>query len=263
MRKKIKKVYGYLYAKAAKARYERHFMGDVGLKYLKMGPARGDTLIVVFSSFTRQGVAARYNYVRTLKDIDAPKLFILDDFGLDGRGSYHLGQDGGDEIYRTTRDLIAQAKADAHATNVIYCGSSKGGWVALRCGVADPNGTVIAGSPQYLLGNYAVEEYEKENGNKLLLPYLSSNLNEESQIRWLNGLLKCEIERHASVNPVYLCYSTEEHTYGDHILFLLRDLQAAGRKVSAREESFSNHGDIALYFPEFLHSTIMKMMASE
>ena len=263
MNRKIKKIRGYLYSKVMKSRYERHFTDDVDLKYLKMGPAQGKTLIVVLSSFTRQGVAARYNYVKTLNDINAPKLFILDDFGLDGRGSYYLGRDGGDEIYRSTRRLIDKTKVDVRAERIIYCGSSKGGWAALRLGVADPNGTVIAGAPQYLLGDYAVSEYEKENGNKQLLPYLSSGLKEETRLKWLNGILRNEIARNESSNPVYLCYSTEEHTYGEHIRFLLEDLSAVGREVSVSEDDYTNHNDIALHFPDYLHSTISQLVAEQ
>lgn len=262
VRKKVHKVWGFLYAKLMKARYEKLYHGEVDLKYLRMGPARGNTLIVVFSSCTRKGVAARYNYIRTLADINMPKLFILDDFGLDGRGGYYLGQDGGEEIYRTTRALISMAKSDACATKVIYCGSSKGGWAALKFGIGDSCGTVVAGSPQYLLGDYAMEEYEKEGGNKTLLPYLSRCLYEQGRINWLNGLIKQEIDRRSSAAPVFLCYSTEEHTYSDHIKFLVDDLRAAGRVVSVSERSFTNHSDISLYFPEYLRSTVVALLAS-
>lgn len=263
VRKKIHKVWGFLYAKLIKARHQKLFHGEADLKYLRMGSARGDTLVVVFSSCTRKGVAARYNYIRTLKNVDAPKLFILDDFGLDGRGGYYLGQDGGEEICRTTCALIDQVKAQACATKTIYCGSSKGGWASLKFGVGDPCGTVIAGSPQYFLGDYAIEEYEKEDGNKLLLPYLSHGLYERGRIKWLNGLIKQEIDQRSSRAPVFLCYSTEEHTYADHIKFLIDDLRAVGRVVNVREENFSNHSDISLYFPEYLHSTIDELMVDE
>lgn len=262
IKRKMHKVWGFLYAKLVKARHQKYFRGEVNLKYLRMGPVQGNTLIVIFSSCTRKGVSARYNYIRTLKDIDAPKLFVLDDFGLDGRGGYYLGQDGGEEIYRTTCALIAKTKAEACAEEVLYCGSSKGGWAALKFGVGDSHGTVIAGSPQYRLGDYAIEEYEKEGGNKALLPYLSRGLYERGRISWLNNLIKQEIDRHSSAAPVFLCYSTEEHTYADHIRFLLMDLRAAGRIVNVSEKGFVNHSDISLYFPEYLYTTIVALMAN-
>lgn len=48
-----------------------------------------DTLIIVFSGFSDTPV---YNYVRTLKSINANKLFLLDDFGY--RGSYYWYEHG-------------------------------------------------------------------------------------------------------------------------------------------------------------------------
>lgn len=259
MRRKLKKIKGYLYAKVQKARYEKHFKGEVDLKYLKMGPDQGDTLVVVFGSFTRKGVAARYNYVKTLRDIEVPKVFILDDFGLDGRGSYYLGQDGGEEVYRTTRDLIASLKVSTGAKTTIYCGSSKGGWAAMRFGLGDLDGIVVAGSPQYLLGDYAVREYDLEDGNKMLLPYLSAGLKDDVRIQWLNGILRGVIRDSNSLKPVYLCYSKAEHTYDEHICYLLDDLRSADRDVHVREEKFGNHNDIALYFPDFLYGIVEEL----
>ena len=263
VKKKAHKVWGYLYAKLVKVRYEKVFSSEVDLKYLRIGPSQGNTLIVVFSSCTRKGIAARYNYIRTLNDINVPKLFILDDFGLDGRGGYYLGQDGGEEIYRTTCALIAKTKSDTCASRVIYCGSSKGGWSALRFGISDPSGIVIAGSPQYLLGDYAIEEYEIPDGNKTLLPYLSHGLYESNRIAWLNSLIRREIERGSSAAPVYLCYSAGEQTYTNHIRYLIDDLRAAGRVVNISEKGFANHSDISLYFPEYLHSSIVALLASK
>ena len=41
---------------------------------------------------TRVGIPARYNYIRTLDNIEVNRLYILDDEGDDQRGSYYLGQ---------------------------------------------------------------------------------------------------------------------------------------------------------------------------
>lgn len=61
------------------------------IKYI-LEKEKSDILIVIMSSCTRPGIKARYNYNRTLKNIKVNKLFILDDFGNDSRGSYYLGK---------------------------------------------------------------------------------------------------------------------------------------------------------------------------
>lgn len=50
----------------------------VTLKYM-LDRVDSRDLIIVFSSCTRKGIRARYNYVRTLKEVPCNKLFLLDD----------------------------------------------------------------------------------------------------------------------------------------------------------------------------------------
>ena len=63
------------------------------LRYLLQTSRLSDTLVVCFSGFGNGGVA-KYNYISTLKSVNANKLFILDDFGYNKQGSYYLGENG-------------------------------------------------------------------------------------------------------------------------------------------------------------------------
>lgn len=63
------------------------------IKYIFKKNNKSRDLLIVFSSCTKIGQKARYNYVRTLDEFKCNKLFILDDFGFDGRGAYYLGKD--------------------------------------------------------------------------------------------------------------------------------------------------------------------------
>ena len=58
-----------------KFREKSYTNGGYPIKYLFYREARSDMLIVVFGSCPRKGIKSRYNYVRTLKDIYANKLF--------------------------------------------------------------------------------------------------------------------------------------------------------------------------------------------
>ena len=83
--------------------------------------------MVVFSSCTRRGIKARYNYMRTLAKVNANKLFILDDFAADHRGSYYLGYDQTYSEEKATIGLINHIKKNLGTDKLICCGSSKGG----------------------------------------------------------------------------------------------------------------------------------------
>ena len=67
-------------------------------------------LIIVFSSCTRKGIRARYNYVRTLKEVPCNKLFLLDDFASDHRGSFYLGSNMKFEEAVVVRELIDRVR---------------------------------------------------------------------------------------------------------------------------------------------------------
>ena len=67
---------------------------DTRLKYL-IYKGNSDVLIVSFSAYNKE--KALYNYIRTLKNIDASKLYIKDDFSKNKKGSYYLGEKGSKE----------------------------------------------------------------------------------------------------------------------------------------------------------------------
>ena len=76
-RKKIKKLWEYFLTKLRLARDQKKFRAEgVTIKYL-LDRAPSEDLIIVFSSCTRKGIRARYNYVRTLKSVACNKLFLL------------------------------------------------------------------------------------------------------------------------------------------------------------------------------------------
>lgn len=71
---------------------QRVFKGErYDIKYVLERNKNSKDLIIVFTSCTKVGQKARYNYVRTLDKYKCNKLFILDDFGFDKRGAYYLG----------------------------------------------------------------------------------------------------------------------------------------------------------------------------
>ena len=75
-RKKGKKLGEYMMTKLRLLRDQKKYRSrGVTLKYML---DRGDSrdLIIVFSSCTRKGIRARYNYVRTLKEVPCNKLFL-------------------------------------------------------------------------------------------------------------------------------------------------------------------------------------------
>lgn len=210
------------------------------------------------SSCTRPGIKARYNYNRTLKDINVNKLFILDDFGVDLRDAYYLGYDGNFEIEEAVKELISNIKSTLNIQKVIYAGSSKGGYAALYFGLSDFDSNIIIGAPQYYLGNYLSKVHPH------ILQYVMGNKDSES-INVLNELLPQKIRKinNSNRNNIFLQYSNSEHTYFEHISYLIKDIKKHNIELNIEELDYKEHDKVSKYFPGFLKKNVQSIIEGE
>lgn len=252
--KKIKKYFEYGYTKIkilfAQKKYQS---GKIHLKYLLDRFKNCDSLIVVFSACTRAGIKARYNYVRTLKGVHANKLFILDDFASDKRGCYYLGQYPDYDVEKAVKELIAKVYDRIHASKVLFCGSSKGGWASLNFALDmdQNNKVVICGAPQYFLGKYL------ENFNSTFA-FIKGECDANEVISDLDRHLRQKVLNAEHLPKVYLHYSINDHTYHEHISALLDDLHDRHCELCEDIKDYENHFDVSLYFPDFLLNAVRR-----
>lgn len=229
--------------------YQKEYRGGKNkIKYLFYPNSGSDKLIIVFSSLTRKGVPARYNYIRTLRNIRVNKLFILDNLGPEGRGCYCLGKNNDYSIESDTKALIDKIKEKNNIIHTIYAGSSKGGYCALIFGLMDNDTHIVAGACQYLLGNYflALPDIRLDTW------VFGDNYSDEA-VSELNDRLRKKIENaKKSRNVIHVHISDCEHTYEEHVKYLLNDLQKYGYTYDTDIKHYKDHGDIIKYFPEYL-----------
>lgn len=151
---------------------------DNQVKYLFI-PSKKEskTLIVGFSGFAGHHVKGKYNYIRTLMNVNANKLFLLDDMGFENVGSYYLGEHC--KIWRAQMipQIVAKVKTQINARKVICIGSSKGASAALIYGNICGANDIIIGSPQYHIADYlSSNDYHRCILNEILWGRLSKNL---------------------------------------------------------------------------------------
>lgn len=247
---KVEKYIDYVTTKIRQFLKQRTFVSknqNVSLKYMLEKNRSSRILIVVFSACTRKGVKARYNYVRTLKDVKENKLFILDDFSADHRGAYYLGQNGGNEIELACQELIMQKAEELRAKKIILCGSSKGGWAALNLMTDIKDADAIVGAPQYYLANYLLAP-----PLKICREFIMPDVTEQ-KIKRLNEYLRNKLKKKAGdKHKIYLHYSDSEHTYNEHVRFLIEDLESFGYDVAFDCRHYTEHWDVSRYFPDYL-----------
>ena len=228
------------------------------IKYILETNKKSGDLIVIFSGIPRPGVRARYNYMRTLKDVKANKLFILDDLGFDERGGYYLGENKDFFMERGSIDLINKVKNELSIDRTIYCGSSKGGWAALFFGIRDNGSSIVAGSLQYLMGTF-VSKNERMREN--LMKYVMGENFTELDVRFLDDLLKNTLEQNSQNNSdIHLDYSDSEYTYPQYTVHLLEDLKRLGFNFTEDVQHYKTHEELSLYFPPFLLNKVNELL---
>ena len=240
MMKKVKKYIDYALSLVSKAIREKKYRNENStLKYLFYPCKNSKDMVVVFSACTRVEIPARYNYIRTLDSIEVNRLYILDDEGDDQRGSYYLGQYPEFYTEKAVIELITKV-TDKYSFENLYIAASMEGRVK----------AVIIGAPQYKLGQYL-----QAPANMTTLNFVKGFMHDdEIVIDELDNHIRNKI-RGLQNTKVYLHYSKQEHTFDEHIIYLLNDLKQI-TSVDENTANYSDHQDVSLYFPKYLKETV-------
>lgn len=235
--------------------HERSFIAHKNsFKYMlqKVRCGRERVLIVVFSAYNKQ--RAGYNYIKTLRSIKSDKLFIKDNFGPNGLGSYYLGPGKENTIERGTLELIEYVKQKRKSSKIIFVGSSKGGYAALNFFLSFKtiNSVAIVGAPQYLLASHLLHE-----GFEQMLQYILGKIDDCS-INELDKYVQAKIANYNLSGRLYLQYSRHEEFYQSQINPLINDLKSSLVSCYFEERPYSLHSEVHKYFPSFLIQVIKK-----
>lgn len=256
--KKIKKYIEFFITKIRVGKEQKTFhFGEVSRKYIFKEKKDAKGLVVVFSACTRKGIRARYNYVRTLNDINSSRLYILDDTAADHRGGYYMGYNCNFKEEEATQKLIEKVIQRTAAQKVLFCGSSKGGYAALNLGTSFENAYMIVGAPQYYLASYL-----EESKNFDTLRHIIGEKTEEKY-----EMLQYYLQEKLAKNPyigtqkVYIHYSDQEHTYEEHVKDLIKDMKDAGYQVEEDVADYKDHSDISYYYPDFLRNKVKELLS--
>ncbi|TLS38685.1 hypothetical protein [Pseudalkalibacillus caeni] len=235
---------------------------DKGIKYLFYPDPTSQHLIIVFQAINKN---PGYNYIRTLKDIKASKLFIKDDYGEDEltRSSYYLGKNRTNNIEEPVHELILRAKRTLNidSKNIICAGSSKGGFAALFFGYKYGFGNIVAGGPQVLLGNYLGKG--KLEGSSSILPpilkYLAGEVSQES-IEWANGLMETAVRSLPDHDPkTYIHVGRGEPHYEEHVLPFIK-MAEAKKNLEVDLGEYNTHSELSVHYPEYLKKAVGKLI---
>ncbi len=222
------------------------------IKYI-LDKNKSDKLVVIFSGFPSEKESARYNYRRTLKNINFNKLFILDDFGYENRGSYYICENNDFFVEDGVISLINRVKKELDIKETIFLGSSKGGYASLYFGIKYGAEYIISGAPQYYIGDHLNTEKHKEILKSIVGNITSNNIN------YLNNLLRNEITTSINRPKIYIHYSKKEHTYKEHIYNLVEDLKTNNYYLEEDIKDYELHSDVAKFFPTYINNVFTQI----
>lgn len=127
-------------------------------------------------------------------------------------------------------------------------GSSKGGTCAIYYGLMFGATDIYAGACQYYIGKYL----NVEERVRVFKSMMGKNATPEGQ-EILDKMLFNQLCTHRnSKSRIHLLYSKEEHTYSEHIQYLIADIEKNGIKHVDKIENFTDHGEVGEYFSPWI-----------
>lgn len=234
---------------------EKNFKGAKDIKYLFYENTESDHLIVVFSGFPKPGSPPLYNYVRSLTNVKANKLFILDEYGAEEpRGCYYLGENRDLSVEVSVIALITHIanKHNVPFRKIIACGSSKGGYASLYFGIKYGFGYAVAGGPQILLGRYLLEQ---TSVTREVARFIAGGIGEEDK-QYLNSLIFEVIENASKFPKMHIHVGKGEPHYATHVVPFIEALNKKQATCHLDLGDYDNHSELITHFPPYLLKTV-------
>ena len=250
----IKRIINKIYMEKILKQEQVYDNSECQLKYLFFQNRKSNKLLVVFSGFPAKDKLPVYNYVLKFNSLNSKKLYILDNFGSDNRGSYYLGEKGNFFIDRAVTQLIEKICIDnkIKKEDVITAGTSKGGFAALYFSLKNDYGASIVGEPQILLGNYL-----SASNHKPIYEYIIGEVNCENTKK-LNSLLFNLITNETKTR-LYIHCGKDGYHHVNHIKPFVDYLKIA---YNLDLGDYSEHGEVGKYFPSFAINIIKKELVN-
>jgi len=234
-------------------RNEREFVSDnTKIKYLYFEAKTSNRLLVLFSAFPAKAQKPTYSYLTKYTRLKINKLYILDDFGHDGRGAYYLGKNREYFIEKAVFELIENIRKSSNIerSNIITTGSSKGGWASLFFTLKYGYGATISGSPQYLLGEFLSRDIYVN-----IMRYISGAVSDNDRM-FLNNLMIKEIDKNSIRPKIYIHFSPYEYHYKDQIIPLIKKLKELNYSYELDLSKYKTHNEVGKSFPGYVKKII-------
>lgn len=225
---------------------EKIFKCEFDIKYIFKKCSNSEKLIIIFSAYDK---IAKYNYLKVLDGIEYNRLYILDNYGYEGRGCWYLGENLSFNVEESVYKLIEyiKLKYNIKNENIISMGSSKGGFASLYYGIKYKFKHIIACAPQVVLYDYLMNPFYKET-----LISMKSKSDDKTKEVLNNIILDLDIDESSKF---YLFCGYKDPHFKYHLIPFLKNIDLSRNNVYI--ELFDcDHKEIGGFFSERLQNLI-------
>ena len=223
------------------------FYGEKPVRYLlDKSEENSDSLLFVFSAVNKL-FDFTYNYRASLVDFPGTVCYIIDDFG--DQGSYYLANSRNFAEFRSVQQAMAHIANDLGIPleNAAALGSSKGGAGAIIHGVSAGIKHVVAGGPQYKIGNFTKDPHPN------ILSYIAGG-NTEEDIEWANNAM-FEVLKDGDRNTrISVIVGKADGHYKKHAVPLADDAKLLGYQVDLLPLPGTTHAELGPSFRRLVSS---------
>ena len=190
-----------------------------------------------------------YNYRSALEDVDAYRLFILDNFGV--QGSYYYADHRDTSIFESVQGLLKDVSESLAIApqDTTFVGSSKGGAAALMHGLHFGAGSIIAGAPQCFPGKYL------KAVSPTILRFIAGDVSDEA-VEWLDCLLPDALAMRKGEPRVTILVGQNDGHRRIHVLPFLKMASAAALDANAVIVQDLSHQEIGRAFGPFTRALL-------
>lgn len=228
------------------------FGGEHPTKYVLVPGTASGKLLVMYSGFGPPG-EPKYSFIKVLAAVACDKLWILDDLGPAGeeRGCYYLGSGRDLQVARSSAALVDDLLAERNLSrsDVLACGTSKGGTAALYHAFTLGYGTVFAGAPQTFIARYLADEADPPVPEVMEL--IAGGRTEEDRA-WLDGVLFEAIRNSVHRPELHLFSSPQDHQLEGHVHPLTAELDRLGIAYTLDLGSYPRHSAVGPQYARWL-----------
>lgn len=219
--------------------------------YLYEEENNSEYLAVAFHGFNTFNMKTNYEMLGILKDVPVSRLFILDDYDLNGR--FYLDKDRKDLLQKNISNLIMEKanKLGISKDKIITVGASKGGSAALYYGLRLSVGNIISVGPPIYLSIYN----SAHPNDRVFYKSIAGGFSKEDDV-YMDKIMENVALLNDKTTHIHFFGITEDRYYKGYFDKYASFLNEQGISYSLMLQEGEGHHELPQYIAPFIYDKL-------